>query len=61
MENEIRVKLIKEYRGNINPNRMYHLYDIDNQKECISNLLFEEIESKLKIFKLTLVKQRKKV
>lgn len=53
---ELKVRLVEEYRGNVNPERKYHLYDIKKQSECVQNLTKEEVEPIIKKFKLTLVK-----
>ena len=53
---EIKVRIIEEYRGHVNPKRKYHLVDIETGKEIIKNLKEEDIGHYIKAFHLTLIK-----
>jgi hypothetical protein len=52
---KINVKVLEEYRGHMDPERKYHLVDIETGREPIGNLKKEEIENYANIFHLTLV------
>lgn len=52
---EVKVRILEEYRGHVNPDRKYHLVDIATGREPIGNLKKEEIEHYINAFRLTLV------
>lgn len=52
---EIKVKVLEDYQGHMNPDRKYHLVDIENDKRLVGNLKKEEIEQCVNNFHLTLV------
>ena len=52
---ELKVRILEEYRGNINPERKYHLVDISNGREAVGNLKKEEIKPIIDLFHLTLI------
>lgn len=52
---ELKVKILEEYRGNVNPERKYHLVDVSNGREAVGNLKKEEIKPIIDLFHLTLV------
>lgn len=54
---ELKVRILKEYRGNVDPHRKYHLVDIETGKIAVGNLKKEEIEHYINLFHLTLVEQ----
>ncbi|MEZ3463553.1 MAG: hypothetical protein K1W23_15655 [Lachnospiraceae bacterium] len=51
----INVTVLEEYRGHIDPDRKYHLADIETGRELIGNLRKGDIENYVKSFHLTLV------
>lgn len=53
---DIKVKILEEYRGHVNPKRKYHLVDIETRKEIIKNLKKEDIDHYIDAFNLTLIK-----
>lgn len=53
---EIKVRVVEEYRGNVNPERRYCLVDAETGKVIAWNLKKKEIPSCIDAFHLTLVK-----
>ncbi len=51
---ELKVRILEEYRDHINPERKYHLVDVETGREIIGNLKEEEIENYINAFHLTL-------
>lgn len=54
---ELKVRILEEYRGHVNPDRKYHLVDIETGKEPVGNLKKEEISNCINYFHLTLVEE----
>ncbi len=52
---EIKVRILEEYRDHVNPERKYHLEDVESGREIIGNLKKEDIEKYVTAFRLTLL------
>lgn len=55
---EIKVRVVEEYRGNVNPERKYCLVDVGTGKAVAWNLKRKEIVSCADAFHLTIVEQK---
>ena len=58
---EIKVEILEEYRGNINPDRKFHLVNIETGKEPVSNLTEQEIEHYVNLFHFTLIEREQEM
>lgn len=54
---KINVKILEEYRGHMNPDRKYHLVDVETGRELVGNLKKEDIKNYVNSFHLTLVEK----
>ena len=52
---ELNARILEEYRGNVDPDRKYHLVDMETGRIAVGNLKKEEIEHYINLFHLTLV------
>lgn len=52
---KLKVKLIEEDRGHVNPERKYHFFDIDSGKYPVSNMIKEEVEHFASLFNLEII------
>lgn len=54
---ELRVKIIEIPNTNTDPERRFHLWDIEKGKICLGNLKKEEIPYAVEIFNIAVVEE----